>query len=308
MSMLHTVRSYFPTVQVEVCADRAVWLEARRTGLGGSDIAAVLGHHPHKSKLAVYADKLIPYDESEASVPLYLRIGNDLESYVTSLYAEETGATPIDAGRYTLLRHARYPYLTATLDRILPATGPEGHGVLEIKTALGFASAARWNGGVPLEHQIQLQHQMLVTGAQWGVIAALTAGPKFVWRRFDRHAGLHAVIRREAATLWSAVEARRPPAPDGREASRDALAALYPVGRPLTLQLPDAAAQWDAAYVAAQEARTAAMEAQQTAENHIKAALGDAESGLLPHDSEYFYRWKQEGSRGSRTLRRMRRA
>lgn len=37
---------------------RTAWLESRRTGIGGSDVAAVLGLNPWKTPLDVWNDKL----------------------------------------------------------------------------------------------------------------------------------------------------------------------------------------------------------------------------------------------------------
>lgn len=39
-------------------APRPVWLEARRTGIGGSDALACLGLDPWKTRLEAYLDKI----------------------------------------------------------------------------------------------------------------------------------------------------------------------------------------------------------------------------------------------------------
>ena len=39
-------------------AERLEWLKTRQTGIGGSDVAAILGHSKWKTPLDVYIDKI----------------------------------------------------------------------------------------------------------------------------------------------------------------------------------------------------------------------------------------------------------
>jgi predicted phage-related endonuclease len=39
-------------------SNRLEWLQMRQQGIGGSDIAAILGQSPFKSKLEVFYDKI----------------------------------------------------------------------------------------------------------------------------------------------------------------------------------------------------------------------------------------------------------
>ena len=50
---------------------RAAWLEGRRTGIGGSDVAAVLGLNPWKTPLDVWNDKLGLSEDKGMSEPAY---------------------------------------------------------------------------------------------------------------------------------------------------------------------------------------------------------------------------------------------
>ena len=44
---------------------REEWLSARRTGIGGSDIAAILGLSPWRTPLDVYRDKVDGEDQPQ---------------------------------------------------------------------------------------------------------------------------------------------------------------------------------------------------------------------------------------------------
>lgn len=51
-------------------AERLEWLKNRQTGIGGSDVAAILGLSKWKTPLDVYNDKIAenPVEESNASI------------------------------------------------------------------------------------------------------------------------------------------------------------------------------------------------------------------------------------------------
>ena len=68
---------------------RATWLEGRRTGIGGSDVAAVLGLNPWKTPLDVWNDKLGLSEDKEMSEPAYW--GTVLEDTVAKEFQLRTG-------------------------------------------------------------------------------------------------------------------------------------------------------------------------------------------------------------------------
>lgn len=68
---------------------RAAWLEGRRTGIGGSDVAAVLGLNPWKTPLDVWNDKLGISEDKGMSEPAYW--GTVLEDTVAREFQQRTG-------------------------------------------------------------------------------------------------------------------------------------------------------------------------------------------------------------------------
>lgn len=68
---------------------RAAWLEGRRTGIGGSDVAAVLGLNPWKTPLDVWDDKLGLSEDKGMSEPAYW--GTVLEDTVAKEFQLRTG-------------------------------------------------------------------------------------------------------------------------------------------------------------------------------------------------------------------------
>lgn len=68
---------------------RAAWLEGRRWGIGGSDVAAVLSLNPWKTPLDVWNDKLGLSEDKEMSEPAYW--GTVLEDTVAREFQQRTG-------------------------------------------------------------------------------------------------------------------------------------------------------------------------------------------------------------------------
>ena len=68
---------------------RAEWLAQRRTGIGGSDVAAILGLSKYRSPLDVYKDKIGETPDGEQSQAAYW--GTKLEDVVAREFQERTG-------------------------------------------------------------------------------------------------------------------------------------------------------------------------------------------------------------------------
>src|SRR5262245_12139818 len=97
-------------------ASREAWLEARRNGIGGSDAAAVLGCHPWKSALELYAEK-IGVEDLDLSEPEWVYWGKVLEPQIAARYMKETGRTVIDPVPYLLEWSEKRPFMCCTVDR-----------------------------------------------------------------------------------------------------------------------------------------------------------------------------------------------
>lgn len=69
-------------------APRPVWLEARRTGIGGSDALACLGLDPWKTRLEVYLDKIGQAPDRETP---RMRWGQIVEGAILDWFVEQTG-------------------------------------------------------------------------------------------------------------------------------------------------------------------------------------------------------------------------
>lgn len=181
------------------------WLEARRGGIGGSDVAAILGLSKWKSPLAVYQEKrgeIGSQPDNEA-----MRWGRYLEPVVRQAYADATGRevrVPPD-----MLRHPQHEFMLANLDGFT-----DDQRVVEIKTA---RSADGWgepgSDQVPQAYCLQIQHYMLVTAFPVADVAVLIGGSDFRIYEVPADRELQDMLVQAEAEFWDRVQRGNPPEP-----------------------------------------------------------------------------------------------
>ena len=77
---------------------RAAWLEGRRRGIGGSDVAAVLGLNPWKTPLDVWNDKLgLSEDKGMSEPAVHPRLRGEL-SMARPDVCRHAGSSPLTRG------------------------------------------------------------------------------------------------------------------------------------------------------------------------------------------------------------------
>jgi putative phage-type endonuclease len=260
---------------------RDEWLAARRTGIGGSDIAAILGLSPWRTPLDVYRDKVEGTEQTETEA---MRWGLLLEDVIAREYAARAGVRIQRVN--TLIRARDREWAIATLDRVvLPArgrarvTGGElrgADGVLECKVVGPYAAGA-WGRGddpdaVPLHCAAQCMWYLGITGLPWCDVAALIGGQRLIIRRIERDEETISAMFARAETFWrDHVLARVPPPPSNAREAESA----WPSDNGETLEADE---QLIAAYNSAREARARIAEAErdyEAAVECIKLALGE---------------------------------
>jgi putative phage-type endonuclease len=203
------------------------WLEVRKNGIGGSDAAAAVGLNPYMSPLELWMiktgrDANLPRpDPQDTTEPVYW--GTLLEPIVAASYTKQTGnkVRRVNA----VLRHPTIPFMLANVDR--EVIGSRDVQLLECKTA-GEFGARLWHGSVPEYVQLQVQHQLAVTGKSAADVAVLICGQKLEVHRVDRDDGLIARLIELEAAFWRFVETDTPPPADGSDSADRALRCLYP--------------------------------------------------------------------------------
>jgi putative phage-type endonuclease len=163
--MLDIQTDYKPVVIVDTTnLSKETWLEYRRTGIGGSDVAAILGVSPYTTSRDLYYDKLgivSAIDDEDNWVQK--EIGHLLEELVAKIFHKKTGYRIFQIKK--MFRHPLYPFMIADVDYFVEL--PDGSiAILEIKTTNYNNTDQWWNGKketVPLHYDFQGRQYMSVT-------------------------------------------------------------------------------------------------------------------------------------------------
>lgn len=197
---------------------RDEFLNRRRAGIGGSDIAAILGLSKFKTAYDVWLDKrgeAPPQDDGEKP---WLYWGAVLEDVVAKEYGLRTGSKVQRVNAQ--LRHPERDFAVANIDRAV--VNPEIAGrvwwkdgrlttdrILECKTANGFAGNLWGEPGsdqVPDAYLCQCQWYLGITGARYADVAVLIGGSDYRTYTIEAMPDLFADMMTEAEAFWQLVK------------------------------------------------------------------------------------------------------
>lgn len=207
---------------------REDWLAVRRRGIGSSDAAAAVGLSPYKSQLELWLEKtgrdgaLPKADPHDEESPAYW--GNILEPIVAAHYTKRSGNRVRRVNAVLQHPDPQLSWMLANLDREVIGAGDVQ--ILECKTA-GINGARLWKEGVPEYVQLQVMHQLAVTGKQAADVAVLLGGQQLEIHRIERDEMLIARLIRLERQFWQYVVTDTPPPADGSASADQALRCLF---------------------------------------------------------------------------------
>jgi putative phage-type endonuclease len=183
--------------------------EERRSGIGGSDIAVILGISPFgKTTEDIWRDKLglsMPLEETGP-----MKRGTRLEKVAIEEYSNATGRE-IATGQQ-LYRHPLRSHMIAHLDGQIMDEAGQWSGVLEVKIPNVQTYMRYRREGIGDYVNIQAQHYLCVTGRPW---ASIYIWSPEVWDGFCVDAkpdtGIIDMIYQKADEFWQYVENKTPP-------------------------------------------------------------------------------------------------
>lgn len=144
------------------------WKTQRFNGIGGTDMAAILGKSPWKTKMELFNEKISKIDTQKENRAM--RRGRFLESLVADEYKHITGIKlTTKCKEFTtniLLKHNKYPWMFANVDRFVP----EHKAIAEIKTVTLNKYIDIKINGLPDHWIIQIQHYLNITGLSKAVL------------------------------------------------------------------------------------------------------------------------------------------
>lgn len=201
------------------------FLAGRKKGIGGSDVAAILGFSPYKSPYQLWLDKTGRSERSESQSES-AHFGHLLEDVVAKEYSRRAG---VKVQRVTQqLSLPDHPWAIGNIDRAI--INPEIAGnvrfkdgklttdrLLECKTASEYLAKLFGEEGsdqVPDYYLTQCLWYLLLSGCEFIDLAVLIGGNKFRMYRIERDEDLIDSIFRQVKAFWfNHVVADVPPDP-----------------------------------------------------------------------------------------------
>lgn len=253
--------------------------EMRRHGIGGSEVAAILGLSPFMSPIDVWLAKVEGY---ECEVTPDMERGIYLEDGVAKWYAARTGVEVREVGT---LRHPQHQRVLCTPDRIFNDANGQSR-LLSIKVPGNWLSEEwgephAWR--CPTGYYLQLQVEMAVCGAlglcltDWAHLAAPLSGNLEILPVPGDERVQQRIVEEVNAWWTRHIERREPPPLDGSESAKQWLRRRFPKSEKpvraatpaedlLALELQAAEVAWEVADKAYEKAR-----------QPVEEAIGDAE-------------------------------
>ncbi|WP_024608569.1 lambda-exonuclease family protein [Pseudoalteromonas sp. TAB23] len=184
------------------------WLEWRKGGLTATDAIILLNRSPYKTKWRLWAEKTGYAKEVDLSLNPLVRRGVENEDKARQAFEAKHNELLLPA----CVQSEQYPLLRASLD---------GLSSEDIPVELKCPSESVWidvcTNGANSEpyklYYVQVQHQLLVTGAKYGWLVFWYNGEirDFVINRDDV---MHKKLLVEAEKFWVQVQKRQEPEKD----------------------------------------------------------------------------------------------
>jgi len=211
---------------------REEWLKYRQKGIGGSDIASMLGINPFHSPLALYWDKVseIEIDEDMENIPAEAGIVLEplIKRKMIKWFIKNEGVkVEIDDCKY-ILQHHENPLALANIDGMIIFPNNELCGA-EYKTT-NERNYKLWEGdNLPDYYYLQVQWYLYVTGLTKWYLGFLIGLRKFDVKIIERNDEVIEQLVNQTKDFWEDfIIPRIPPSPDGSISSGQTIKRMYP--------------------------------------------------------------------------------
>lgn len=218
-------------------ADRESWLALRRTDITSTEASALFGLSPYSTPYELWHQKhgLLDDDIEDNE---RMAAGRHLEPAIAALVSERYGVQVVPFKVYATDTEQRMGssfdfqiigFEHDAASELADHAARYGTGILEIKNVDFLAHRDKWTKDECPDHiEVQLQHQLELTGYEWGAIVALVGGNK-IWvyiRMRDKAVGR--AIRAKIAEFWALTS----PPPAVMPDDADAVISLYQFADP----------------------------------------------------------------------------
>ena len=246
------------------------WLRWRQKGIGGSDVAPILGISKWSSAIDIWLSKT-NQKRDEVVENEAMTWGKILEPVIRDRFREVTGRKVIEV--HAILQNEEHPFMIADIDGLTTDDNGEP-AILECKCVSEF-KRSEWETDIPVYYRTQVEHYLAVTGLSIAYVAALIGGNTFVIREVHADKEMQAMLMAVEADFWRKVVNMERPEPDASDACKNLLDSIYRGGISEQVVLPDEALEYLDMYIEACAMEDSAKERKQLASNNLKEIMGD---------------------------------
>lgn len=181
---------------------REEWLNARKGGIGASEVATILGINPFCTPYQLW--RLKKGIDSPVQENFAMRAGHYLEDAVAKFYADETGAHIIQSSAEDFIfTNTNVPYIQVSPDRTFWEAGKAHNNqnkcILECKTTQRMID----KDNIPNYWYIQLQTNLGVSEFEHGALAWLIQGRDFDYRNYALDKDFFKFLSEETARFYT---------------------------------------------------------------------------------------------------------
>ena len=173
----------------------------RRQGIGGSDVAAILGISKWKTALDIYLEKLSVEEPYEEQNNPFTKWGHKLEPLIVKQFEEVTGNKCLVIKEQ--FKHPEHKFMLANIDAKLESQ----NALLECKAVFNWQAAKEWgepgSDNIPEAYLIQCAHYAEVLDADCVYIAVLMFGHDFRIYKYNRNHKLGNMLIEKERYFWN---------------------------------------------------------------------------------------------------------
>jgi putative phage-type endonuclease len=247
------------------------WHEARKGGVGGSEIGTLLGLNPWESCYSLWAKRsgLIP------TLPIQnfaMRLGQVLEAPILQLWQEANPEWEVfSTGTYA---DKKRPYLHANPDALAYHAGNDEWAIIEVKTSRNY-----WDQ-LPPQYEAQVQHYLGIFDLPRAFLIGLV-GMDWFEQEIKRDDFQIDQQRQAAKQFWHSLETGTKPDWDGSESTYNTVRAENPT-------IEDTAVEIDGVWqiAQAQEEYDKAKTNLTKIKSQILDAMGSAKTAYTEYNGE----------------------
>jgi len=282
------LRGNFKTLRF---SDRDAWLGGRRTRIGSSEIAGILGmgyadQTPYTIWLEKVTGKQVPKDKGWDKL---MAIGQAAEPFLRECFRIHTGMECHFDELPTVRINDEFPAFASSLDGWCDEED-DTQALVELKFIGSHMRSEYTAEELPIKFSLQLLQQLAVTGLQKGYLFGMV-GTEPILRVVHRHDELISIAHAKAEQFLELVRTKTQPEVDGKEATTKALT-IYAGEVELNkiVALPPEFDGYDERLAELLEAEKAAKEESTLLKNRVRQIMGSAEYGYLPSGATFS--WK----------------